>query len=100
MKPFNLEKCIAGEKVVTRDGDKVEMPTYNKNASADCRLACWVNGDLVSYTDSGKFFDDGEDSDFDLFMAEPTLYYAIIKSKHSMTGFSTSYLFYSEIELR
>lgn len=100
MKPFNLEKCIAGEKVVTRDGREFKFGAYNKDAHEYHRLVGWVNGECFEFSDFGEYTQNNSVSQLTLFMAEPVLYYGIIKSKCSHTGFSTSAIYYSEAELR
>jgi hypothetical protein len=69
MKPFNLEKALAGEPVVTRDGKpvtnltlfpiKYEFPLYGV-----------VEGDIRTYTKCGhRIADATSQTDGDLFMA-------------------------------
>jgi hypothetical protein len=68
LKPFNLEAALKGEKVVTRDGREVtdirEFPT----ATEGYRVAAVLNGDIETFTESGKYDNFGQTS-ADLFMA-------------------------------
>ena len=99
MKPFNLEKCIAGEKVVTRDGREFKFGAYNKDANVNFRIIGWIDGDVYVFLENGEVHYN-LDSRFDLFMAEPVLYYAIYRSLFQKTGFCTTALYSSEEELK
>lgn len=74
LKPFDLEACMRGEKVVTRDGREFEFGGYNPDADRDVVLVGWVEKDLVAYYDSGNIKIDSE-SKYDLFMAPKTKKY-------------------------
>ncbi len=63
--PFDLEKALAGKKVVTRDGREVtELHLFNNTKSMYQLLGC-LDGMLDSWTDAGC---SGRDSTSDLFM--------------------------------
>ena len=64
MKPFNLEAALAGAKVVTRDGNKVEIGCYNKDYNS---LLGWI--DRVAYTWTGGGKSVRSDDTEELFMA-------------------------------
>ena len=64
MKPFNLEAALAGAKVVTRDGNKVEIGCYNKDYNS---LLGWI--DHVAYTWTGGGKSGRSDDTEELFMA-------------------------------
>lgn len=102
MKPFNLEKCIAGEKVVTRDGREFKFGAYNKDATKSQRLVGWVDHRVECYYENGNYIFNEETSidKYDLFMAEPVLYYAILQSNTSDSGFIPSAFHSSEKEVR
>lgn len=71
MKPFNLERALAGDKVVTRDGREVTQLT-----KFDCRnepLVGVLDGILETWLENGKFFGSGVYCDSDLFMAPKTV---------------------------
>ena len=69
MKPFNLERALAGEPVITRDGEKITIAGYNANAKKYNQLAGWdSDGAILSWNFDGKF-DTGHNSLNDLFMA-------------------------------
>lgn len=69
MKPFNLEAALRGEKVVTRDGREVTQ-LVKFDGEYDHPLAAMVEGSIESYTLGGKYFSDGGEANFDLFMYE------------------------------
>ena len=71
MKPFDLERALAGDKVVTRDGREVTQLT-KFNSDADC-LAAVVDGELITWGEDGLYWVKGRDSGFDLFMAPKTV---------------------------
>jgi hypothetical protein len=64
MKPFNLEAALKGAKVVTRNGNKVEIGCYNKEYNS---LLGWV--DRVPYTWTGGGKSGRSDDTEELFMA-------------------------------
>ena len=73
MKPFNLEKFIAGEPAVTRDGRKVIDWHYFKDAK-NYQISFMIEGDadVFSATGEGVFYLDkyNKQSEYDLFMEE------------------------------
>jgi len=68
MKPFDLQKALAGEKVITRDGRPVKIAGYNEDAFESEKVAGWLGGSCVCWNLSGKLWSDRE-HDEDLFMA-------------------------------
>jgi hypothetical protein len=70
MKPFNLERALAGEPVITRDGRPVKIAGYNEEADDDSKVALWIGGYVYGCSDSGIYnFIRNRESNFDLFMA-------------------------------
>ncbi len=70
LKPFNLEKALAGEKVVTRDGrNVVEIVKLSKAVGSQSVIAVKEDGSWASYTSDGYSWAEGSLSDNDLFMA-------------------------------
>lgn len=69
MKPFNLQSALAGEKVITRDGRPVKIAGYNEEAVGYSKLAGWLEGTVECWSESGIYYDDKEESEYDLFMA-------------------------------
>jgi len=72
MKPFDLQKALDGEPVVTRDGRMVKIAGYNKDAFELSRVAGWVIGEYGV----GCWGPDGmvhgvDECNLDLFMADP-----------------------------
>ena len=73
MKPFNLERALAGDPVVTRDGRPLKIAGYNEEISpANIALLGWVESDIgwdeVAWFYDGRYMND-ESSTLDLFMA-------------------------------
>lgn len=80
MKPFDLDKAIAGHPLVTRDGREVTEFHYFKTAIPEYgeRVMAVVDGDVFTYIDNGKYIN-GEDLPEDLFLKseKKTLWIAI-----------------------
>ena len=75
--PFDLQKALAGAKIVARDGSEPEQWFYFDKAVKDgYKIICVFEGRLFLYDDNGKeldyFFKDA-DSDKDLFLAVETV---------------------------
>ena len=71
MRPFDLERALAGDKVVTRDGREVTQLT-KFNSVGEC-LAAVVDGELITWGEDGRYWANGKDSGLDLFMAPKTV---------------------------
>jgi hypothetical protein len=70
MKPFNLEKAVAGEKLVTRDGRKISEFVYLKTESSASPCVAVIGGSPFWFSKDGLIHGcHGEDSPADLFMA-------------------------------
>ena len=70
MKEFNLQKALAGEPVVTRDGKKVTQITKFDNVTITKYSICGVvEGSLENWSIEGKYHHTLE-SQFDIYMAE------------------------------
>lgn len=70
LKPFDLERAIAGYPVFTRDGRKVIEIFFSK-LKIKCNILAYIENDggrFTAYNDCG-IYDDGHESDNDLFMA-------------------------------
>ncbi len=108
MKPFNKERAIAGDSVITRDGRKVtELKFFNEPDVCGYSIVGKINNQIFSFQGNGKFFpemdSDDRESGLDLFMAPKKIkgWVAIQKKRHSDGNHSTS-VFYTnknEIEL-
>lgn len=68
MKPFNLERALAGDPVVTRDGRPVNELTLFKTLDDDPVVGV-LNGTLLKWASDGHFHDSSIVHEFDLFMA-------------------------------
>jgi hypothetical protein len=75
MKPFDLEKALAGEPVVTRDGQKIIDIHYFKYVKTKFPLVVHIenNSSVDHYTIKGKWTEDFENEELDLFMYEPLI---------------------------
>lgn len=67
MKPFNLEKALAGDPVVTRDGRKVTEIVHFKTLNNPQNIIAVLNGRLFPFYENGQYI--AQDTEFDLFMA-------------------------------
>lgn len=87
MKPFDLERALAGDPVVTRGGKKVLELHYFKNIKLNYPLVAVVEEQelLMAYTEKGIYvgYKDNIESENDLFMAPKTkkLWIAVCKTK-------------------
>jgi len=71
MKPFDLQKALAGEPVVTRGGDKVTEIHNFSTRHGEMTVFAIIEGGFLTFNKNGKHYSGISDSDFDLFMAEP-----------------------------
>lgn len=69
MKPFDLEKALAGEPVITRDGKKATEVVFLKTADDLYVVIAVVDGKVLSYTKDGKYWASKSADQNDLFMA-------------------------------
>ena len=70
MRPFDLEKALAGEPVITREGLEVTELYLAKTATNNTRrLIAVTEGALRHYSEDGKWQFDKGDNPNDLFMA-------------------------------
>ncbi len=97
LKPFNLERALAGDPVVTRDGRPV-----TQIAKFDIKhpypVVITIGGDISHYTIDGRFFE-GSESCGDLFMAQKqvTKWINLIRGKVTeQVRFDSCYLYDSE----
>ena len=79
MKPFNLDRMIAGDPVICRDGEIPYDFYYVVKDRGIYPIKCTIVASLVEFTKDGKYFDynkcyilyhDGSESGYDLFMKE------------------------------
>lgn len=69
MKEFNLERALAGAKVVTRDEQEVKEVIGFKDMGMDYPVRALTLNGAISYTRQGAEFGRGTGSPNDLFMA-------------------------------
>ena len=69
MKPFNIEKALAGDPVITRDGTKVLSIAYCKGALNPVIALILGNEYVTTHDPDGEYLNRGKEHKFDLFMA-------------------------------
>ena len=69
MKPFNIERALAGDPVVTRCGDPVFDLSRPPNATGRYVLVGVHNGYIETWTLDGRYNSAGNETRLDLFMA-------------------------------
>ncbi len=70
MKPFNLERALAGDRVITRNGKKV-IEIYKLETELDFPLVVVIEGErlAVGYRIEGNYYLEKTECDQDLIMA-------------------------------
>ncbi len=103
MKPFNLERAIAGDPLVTRDGREVKEFHYFSHASATLEpVRAVVGGSVYGYEPDGSYLSKGHVHCHDLFMASKsrTFYVNIYEERLASYKGNKSGAFDSEEEAR
>ena len=72
MKPFNLERALAGDEVVTRNGGIVTNIVHFKDLKSLSCVYAVIDGGVESFTKEGNYFRSGGISAFDLFIKSQT----------------------------
>ena len=67
MKPFNLERAIAGDPLCTADGQDGRFIAYVPEVRSVYKILIFVDGRIATYTEDGRY-SKYEDSDLDLRM--------------------------------
>ena len=74
MNKFDLEKALAGGKVVTRDGREVtQLHAFKGVDSGQECIYAFLDGDVQNYFDGGIYNEDLNENPNDLFMAPKQL---------------------------
>lgn len=73
MKPFDLQRALAGDKVVTRDGREVTQLHFFDLPNSDYPVFGVMNNEIRSWPKNGQIRSDGVLSNGDLFMALKTV---------------------------
>ena len=75
MKPFDLEKALAGEPVVSKEGRKVIQLHYFPNLGSNFKVIAQLEHGFSfdTFTIHGKYSENNS-SQLDLFMAEPEIW--------------------------
>lgn len=71
--PFDLEKALAGEPVVTRDGRKVEQIVWLDKFQSDYNVFAVVGGGVNQFLIDGSINKSTVGTDLDLFMKPKTI---------------------------
>lgn len=71
--PFDLQRALAGDKVVTRDGREVTQLHFFDLPNADYPVFGVMNNEIHSWPKNGQIRRDGIQSNGDLFMAPKTV---------------------------
>jgi hypothetical protein len=71
MKPFDLEKALAGEPVVTKNGQSVSQLTLFSLTKDDYCIYGVIEGRIQRWVRSGQYDVNVENHDLDLFMVQP-----------------------------
>jgi hypothetical protein len=73
MKPFNLERAIAGDPLISRCGHKVEFIAHDPTMDFGSRIVIKIyraNGpEWMLMSDAGRYWSVGPDTNQDVFMA-------------------------------
>lgn len=91
MKPFDLQRALAGDKVVTRDGREVRQ-LHKFDCEGEC-LAGVLDLSLSTWNKNGQFWGTSEESDDDLFMAPKT-----VKRWVNFYSEGDAFYYYSELD--
>lgn len=68
MEAFDLQKALAGEPVITRDGRPVKIAGYNPDANNNSNVIGWVGKEYQCWYSNGWYLPT-KGHDLDLFMA-------------------------------
>lgn len=95
MRPFDLERALAGDKVITRNGQEVTQLHLFKDTNYNAPLIGIINKNIFHWTDKGYFVPDYDrwDHSMDLFMVptKKTLWFNVYQyfNKNYGTGCAT-----------
>ena len=68
--PFNLEKAISGQPVITREGSIAKFIAYVPEARANGQVLFLINGVVFAHSSDGRYNPIAGESMLDLFMHE------------------------------
>ena len=103
LKPFNLEKALAGAKVVTRNGQEVtEIYECKTTAKGQQNIVSVVDGEAILHNKQGRFFTRDSESVLDLFMLPEvkTYWLNIYRGKDECNLMVTSCICLAETEAK
>lgn len=100
MEPFNLEKALAGEPVVTRDGREVTEIHYFKTDQGDYPLIAVIDENQEAFTKDGFFASSREECESDLFMKPKVVENWFNVYQDDNCNLATSFGFSSEEDAR
>ena len=88
-KPFDLERALAGDKVVTSEGAEVTEIQYFKTLLSDYPIFAVVSGEIQRFSISGDLYYQGRANNTRLLMAPRTKKFEAWVSVYP-TGFSST----------
>lgn len=93
MKPFNLNRALAGHQVVTRDGTKVSEIFFFNTLLGQSPLVAVIHGRITCFSEHGHYHSDHSQSDMDLFMQtnKKEVYIAIYQKEHDRYATSSGF---------
>jgi hypothetical protein len=81
LKPFNLERALAGDPVVTREGRKVRIMCFDRKTNNSHKIVALVENNSFetceTFDENGKYTQLDEESTFDLFMVPKSQKYYV-----------------------
>jgi hypothetical protein len=91
MKPFDLDKALAGHPIVYRNGDKPKEWHYFKESKDQPITTINKAGYPLFHNNDGSYSIDKKSHAYDLFLApkEETLWFVVWKTKNELVGTST-----------
>lgn len=100
MKPFDLDKALAGEPVANKQGDKVTDIHYFSGVKTQWKVVAHIanNSSVDTFTIDGRY-SDGE-SRLDLVMAERERWINIYWDEYNQKAFSTGSVYATELEAK
>lgn len=98
MKPFNLERALAGDPVVTRGGQEVTQLHLFSAINCDYPLVGVVDNDILAFTKEGYYRIGDKKSAFGLLMAPVKKEIWVNIYEGGYTPFEVSSPFYSEAD--
>jgi hypothetical protein len=68
MKKFDEKLAKKGNQLITRNGKDAKILLFDRDSDSFPIVAIIENSNVVNLTKDGKYYEDGKESEFDLFM--------------------------------